>query len=697
MTPETLAARLDARPTGEGRWLGRCPAHDDRSPSLSIGTGNDGRVLLRCMAGCSTESVVAAAGMTMTALMPEGGAVQRTSRSAPARSEPSPKSNRRTGPSFDSVESAIAAARRGKRKRPDGCPGAPLGVESRQFLYHDHDGRHVGTVLRWDAVGDLSKEIRPVSVEDDGRWRIGAMPEPRPLYRLPEVLPADLVLVTEGEKCADVAHEIGLVATCCAGGSKTVDKTDWSPLAGKIVAILPDNDAPGESYANDVAAALARLAPRPTAKIVRLPGLEAKEDVVDFVAKLRDTGGSDDATRDELLRLIESTEPMVAMSSREKSKSAEVLTRPNLIRLADVEPREVSWLWPGRIPLGRLTLLVGVPGLGKSFVTTDWASRVSTGTPWPDGTDCDRGSVLLVSAEDDPADTIRPRLNAHHADADRIHLLQGVVRVSGDGESAGMFSLVDVEPLEEALSEIGDVRLVVVDPIGSYLGRSDSHRDNEVRAVLAPIGLLAERFGCAVLMVAHRRKSGAGGTADESVLGSRAFTGLARSVLHLSPDPKDPSRRLLLPGKNNLGPPAAGLGFRILGEPAAICWDRDPVDMTADEALRAESEPATKSKRPREQAADWLRERLADGAVPYRDLIAEAQDAGLSKRTVERAADELGVEKTKSDFHGGWRWSLPEGCHEEHEGLQIPVWSPSHESGVLGGETELSDGDESWV
>ena len=163
-------------------------------------------------------------------------------------------------------------------------------------------------------------------------------------------------------------------------------------------------------------------------------------------------------------------------------------TTPVLIRMSDVQTRGVDWLWPGRIPAGRATLLVGRPGEGKSFVTMDWASRVSTGTPWPDGTACPRGSVILISGEDDPRDTLRPRLDAHDADTSRIHLLAMKRLQTPDGNTQEvMFTLDDVTTLENAIQQVSDCRLIIIDPIGSFIGaKTDAHRDNEVRGVLAP-------------------------------------------------------------------------------------------------------------------------------------------------------------------------------------------------------------------
>lgn len=335
------------------------------------------------------------------------------------------------------------------------------------------------------------------------------------------------------------------------------------------------------------------------------------------------------------------------------------LPGPVLRCLADVEPREVQWLWPGRVPLGRISLLVGRPGEGKSFLTTDMAARVSTGRTWPDGSACPHGSVILVSAEDDPHDTIRPRLDAHSADVRRVHLLATVRRRGERGRLVeAMFTLEDLPALDEALRRQPDCRLIVIDPIGSFIGGgTDSHRDNEVRAVLAPVAQLAERYGPAVLIVAHRRKS-AGTIADDLAIGSRAFTGIARAVWHLTRDTDDKRRRLLLSGKNNLAPEGTGLAFDIGGIPPAIQWEPGPVNLRADDALAAESEGGGDGGALAE-ATDFLRAELAHGRKAGTEVKAAAKSAGISTRTLDRARARLGVTAAPDGYRGPWTWGLP--------------------------------------
>ena len=362
---------------------------------------------------------------------------------------------------------------------------------------------------------------------------------------------------------------------------------------------------------------------------------------------------------------------------KEPGKTFETDLAPIVVPMSEVDPREVQWLWHNRIAAGRLSLIIGAPGAGKSFFSCDLASRISTGTPFPDGSSCARGSVVLITQEDDPHDVIRPRLDAHHADTSRIHLLKGTRYVSEAGKpTERMFTLADIEVLERTIGSIDDCKLVVIDPIGDYLGgRTDAHRDNEVRSVLVPITRIAEKHGVAVLSIVHTRK-GIASHADDLALGSRAFTGLARGVWHLRPDAEDEQRRLLVAGKNNLTAAQTGLAFTIQGEGqrGAIVWEDDPVDMTANQLIAQESgkESGTSVV---DECVSWLRDKLAHGEMPAGEIKKQAAADGFKDRTFRRAKEKLRVCHSPSGFGGPWVYSLPDVSRTEPTVLakQSPV------------------------
>lgn len=333
-------------------------------------------------------------------------------------------------------------------------------------------------------------------------------------------------------------------------------------------------------------------------------------------------------------------------------------------RICDVEREQLSWLWPGRIPLGKLTLLAGDPGLGKSLVSLDLAARVSRGMPWPDLPLVEQpiGEVLLFSAEDDVGDTISHRLDHAGADDTKIVAIEGV-QVSGsigDQPKRMYFSLEHHLPqLEQALAEWPNVRLVVVDPISAYCGQTDSHNNAEVRALLAPLAELAGRHRTAILAVTHLSKS-SGTKALYRAMGSLAFAAASRAVWAIVKDPDDPARRLFLPAKLNLAVDPDGLAYRIVE--GKVAWENEPVKMHADDAFRAEMEGPSKPERhtQRDDAEDWLRAYLADGAKPSKQIIDDAKENGISERTLRRAFQELGGRPRKDGEAGCWRWGLPD-------------------------------------
>jgi hypothetical protein len=587
--------------------------------------------------------------------------------------------------------------------------------------YKNRNDELVGLTLRWNLAGG-EKDIRPLA-RTTGGWIIGAMPSPRPLYRLGDVLNGANVLkrvyVVEGEKAADAGHAIGLITTTSAGGAAAAHLSDWSTLAGRDIVLLPDNDDAGRKYAAAVIAQLIRLTPLPTIRQVRLPDLREGEDLHDFI------GIRDDQTTPEIVALIESlcdgtakvgsaeqvsgvrcrvsegpdTCPTSSSDTRHQTPDTPPAIEENLVhtnplitpadpldptpvitRLADCQSSPIQWLWPGRVPAGKLTLLAGDPGLGKSFITLDIAARISRGEPLPRlaGEDASAtrsmpGSVVLLSAEDDVRDTIRPRLVAAQGDLSRIVALEAVKCTDANtGRSREeSFSLTsDLAILERVIASLDNCRLVVIDPITAYLGAADSHKNAEMRSLLAPLSDLAMRTGVAVLVINHLNKTNHGPAIYRS-MGSLAFAASARSVMAAVADPYAPGACVLVLLKSNLSLPVDGMRYRIAPRHEAdetgagtmvptVAWEDNPVCLSADELLAAAAQMAASGPAIAE-AADWLVSALAGGPQPAVELKQRAKNDGVHERTLLRAKQRLGVVACREGFGpaGRWTWQLP--------------------------------------
>lgn len=357
-------------------------------------------------------------------------------------------------------------------------------------------------------------------------------------------------------------------------------------------------------------------------------------------------------------------------------------------RASDIQAKPINWLWPGRIARGKVSMLAGNPGLGKSQVTASKAAVVTTGGTWPvDGCRCERGNVIFLSAEDDAEDTIRPRLEAAGADLSRVFILDAVVEAfnAEGGEIRRTFNLkTDLARLGKMLVEIGGAALIVIDPITAYLGETDSHKNAEIRALLAPLGELAAKHGAAIVCVTHLNKS-SGGEALMRVTGSLAFVAAARAAFIVAKDPENEARRLFLPMKNNIGNDQTGLAFAIqsaqvkspagLIETSRVAWEPDPVTVTADEAMTPQGDPEERSAL--DDARHFLLGLLADGPVKAGQIKTDADGAGFNWRTIQRAADRLNIERHKNGMKGGWTWKLPPKMTSTPEDDRHETLSPS--------------------
>ncbi|MFO1006984.1 MAG: AAA family ATPase [Planctomycetaceae bacterium] len=378
--------------------------------------------------------------------------------------------------------------------------------------------------------------------------------------------------------------------------------------------------------------------------------------------------------------------------------------RPKVTRLSDVTEEPVEWLWPGRVPLGKLTLGSGDPGLGKSFVTIDMAARVTTGAAWPDcpGEINPVGSVVLVSCEDGLGDTVVPRLKRAGGNPSKVIALEGVETIGSDGQMISRpFNLTDgMAILDQVLAENPDTRLVIVDPVGAYGGRTDSHRDNEVRAMLAPLGELAARYRVAVVMIAHMAKGKNSNPLYKS-MASIAYIAASRAAWLFFKDQDDPERRLILLGKLNIAKEPMGLAYRLID--GRVSWESDPVELTAAEYLAKEDQGRRKSQTGYsdlppasevERAKQFILRSIAAGRVASDELEANASTFDINPSAMKRARSELKRDNIAKAKPVGRAWYVemvaPLDTHEPLEPLDRLEPLDSLQSKLGLGEEEIA-------
>jgi AAA domain/Bifunctional DNA primase/polymerase, N-terminal len=336
---------------------------------------------------------------------------------------------------------------------------------------------------------------------------------------------------------------------------------------------------------------------------------------------------------------------------------------------ADLEMCGIDWLWPGRFARGKFGLIAGLPDYGKGLIAAFIAAAVTAAVELP----CDEGStpqgnVIWLNAEDGARDTVVPRLVVAGADLSRVHFVNSA-RVGGEDK---MFSLVtDLQLLRKTIGQIGNVVLVIIDPVSAYLGvgKVDGRSATDVRGVLTPLKNLAEELHVAVMGIAHFNKKDDIKSALLRVSDSIAYVAAARHVYAVVDDPDDKDCKLFVKAKNNLARDTKalryGMGVKTVGHDPKlgvdinapyIIWHPQHVEITANEAMQA-AEGRTRKR----EAKEFLLERLEAGPVDSDDIIEEAKQEGIAGMTLRRAKKELGIKSRKQQGRtdAPWFWELP--------------------------------------
>ncbi len=500
-------------------------------------------------------------------------------------------------------------------------------------------------------IGD--KWMRPMHF-DGTQYVIGEPAAPtngKPLFRPPyPLIETDPVFVVEGEACADALARLGLTAVT-SGSASSVDATDWASLQGRSVCVWPDNDAPGAKCGHDAESTLRALGCTVDVLDVGKLNLPENGDCVDWLA------AHSDATADDVRALAIKT-PHKPIGNDTMIAGARIELRCG----SDIPSVPVRWLWPDWLARGKLHILAGAPGTGKTTIALALAAAVTSGGHWPSGTSAPVGNVLIWSGEDDPADTILPRLRAAGADASRIFIVGDYC----DGKDKRAFDPAsDIDLLEQAAVRIGNVALLIADPVVSAVA-GDSHMNTVVRRALQPIVDLASRLDAAVLGITHFSKGSAGKDPTERVTGSLAFGALPRVVL-VTAKRKDADAtadaRLLARAKSNNGPDGGGFAYALEqvehdGISTSVVRFGAALDGSAKELLGDAEADADNDAGEQRDAADWLREVLDAGPLPVKEVKRHADDSGFAWRSVQRAMRRAGVESKRDGFGQAATWRL---------------------------------------
>lgn len=370
----------------------------------------------------------------------------------------------------------------------------------------------------------------------------------------------------------------------------------------------------------------------------------------------------------------EAEEAKAARVKLEQAAAANVRT-VNLRSGANIKARPITWWWPHWLAAGKLTILAGAAGTGKTTLMLGIGATLTIGGRWPDGTPCrHKGNILIWSSEDAADDTLVPRLIASGADMSKCHFIEGITE---NGQSVPFDPAQDMLDLYRAVERIGGVSLLIIDPIVSAVA-GDMHRANDVRRSLQAVVDFAEAHSCAVVGITHFAKGSAGRSPQERVIGSQAFGALARMVLVAAKE-EEGNRRVLARAKSNIAPDDGGVAYSLETttidggiETTHVVWE-GKIEGTAREILGDVEQEEREDDGSRDDLKNMLLDTLAHhgGKMTTKQLMGEVRDAGHSWHAAKRMKKALGIVAEKDGMGGPWIWKLYDSANQrEHEGSE---------------------------
>ena len=540
------------------------------------------------------------------------------------------------------------------------------------WTYHTPDATQ-GTMVVMHNPTKTTKEYT-VLAQHKGEWYCDFPAPPYLLYQRYAWINAETVYVCEGERTADAVEALGLAATTSLGGPTREKQADWTPLKGKQVVVLSDFDDKGRDYAQAVAQLCLGVGAL-SARVVMFPGVKIGEGPCEWMDNIRASLG-DEAILPELQKLVDASalvEYVPPVPEPPKGVQLEFQT------FAEIEPATQQWVFDKVIPQGKLTVLMGESGVGKSLTALEIAAKVTRGLTWPhDDQPQKPGSVILFAPEDSPSENIRPRLVASQADLSKVILIPGFSEQDEETEQklSWTFQLDrDMSFLETKLKSLqqadANIRMLVIDPIDCFLESAKVKKKAMAEHLAVRLAKLAAETGLAIVIVTNLPR-GVKGFSPLNSTNRRAgdmgpFGAAARSVWMVGQDLDNRNRRLLLPIKTNYCELPNSMAYQIVD--GVIQWEQDGSTLTGDEYLTKCGEYLQDQKRAAREAQSklakamkWLRGMLLEkgGPLAKEQLVVDADANNITKATLRRAYDALDCRSVNNEFQGKWYWYLKE-------------------------------------